>query len=242
MNTTPKPPAPLTAADLMTRDVVTVPQQLPAADAAQVLLARSISGVPVVDDRGRCVGVFSATDFARLAETGFRPEALLSSTALRARTTADAFAAALATTVTLVPDLYGAPPSTLLAVASQSGRRRVMLVAHNPGMTELAEALSGGGIGEMPTCAVARFRWDDDDWAVVGAVDGALLLLVGSARAFRTRLASLNVHLPLFLRGCEAGSTGLLIGSPWDGMRGKRDFLGGVRARPPVRLLGSCPQ
>ena len=108
---------------------------------------------------------------ARLAETGFRPEALLSSTALRARTTADAFAAALATTVTLVPDLYGAPPSTLLAVASQSGRRRVMLVAHNPGMTELAEALSGGGVGEMPTCAVARFRWDDDDWAVVGAVD-----------------------------------------------------------------------
>ncbi|AZC14421.1 MULTISPECIES: histidine phosphatase family protein [unclassified Microbacterium] len=108
---------------------------------------------------------------ARLAETGFRPDALLSSTAVRARTTAEAFAAALETAVTLVPDLYGAPPATLLATASTSGALRVMLVAHNPGMAELADALSGGRIGEMPTCAVARFRWDDDDWAVVGAVD-----------------------------------------------------------------------
>ncbi|WP_322411747.1 SixA phosphatase family protein [Microbacterium invictum] len=110
---------------------------------------------------------------ARLAETGFRPDALLSSTAVRARTTADAFAAALGAELTLDPDLYGAPPSTLLATAGRSGAARVMVVAHNPGMTELAEALSGGGIGEMPTCAVARFRWDDDDWAVVGAVDPA---------------------------------------------------------------------
>ena len=89
----------------------------------------------------------------RLAETGFRPDALLSSTALRARTTAEAFAAALESTVTLVPDLYGAPPSTLLTTASGSGALRVMLVAHNPGMAELVDTLSGGRIGEMPTCA-----------------------------------------------------------------------------------------
>jgi CBS domain-containing protein len=59
----------LTAADLMTRDVVTVPQHLPASEAAQVLLSKSISGVPVVDDHGRCVGILSATDFTRIAET-----------------------------------------------------------------------------------------------------------------------------------------------------------------------------
>lgn len=56
-----------TAEDLMTRDVVTVPRHLPAAEAAQILVSRAITGVPVVDEENRCLGVFCATDFARLA-------------------------------------------------------------------------------------------------------------------------------------------------------------------------------
>ena len=42
-----------------------------------------------------------------------------------------------------------------------------MVVAHDPGMSVLAARLSGDRIEHMPTCAVATFTWDEDDWDVV---------------------------------------------------------------------------
>jgi phosphohistidine phosphatase len=44
------------------------------------------------------------------------------------------------------------------------------VVAHDPGMSVLAGWLSDDGIAHMPTCAVARFEWDDDDWDVASSV------------------------------------------------------------------------
>ena len=58
-----------------------------------------------------------------------------------------------------------------LAAAVARGVDAVMVVAHDPGMTVLAERLSGGGIGHMTTCAVATFRWESADWDVATAVD-----------------------------------------------------------------------
>ncbi|PZU49789.1 MAG: phosphohistidine phosphatase [Microbacterium sp.] len=110
---------------------------------------------------------------ARLKDSGIRLDALLSSTALRARTTAAFFAAAFARDPELDPELYGAPASVLLASAAARGADAVAIVAHDPGMTVLAERLSGGGIGHMPTCGVATFRWDTPEWAVATAIDPA---------------------------------------------------------------------
>ena len=45
-------------------------------------------------------------------------------------------------------------------------RRPILLVAHDPGLSDLAFQLSGGGIEHMPSCAIARFRWDDDTRAL----------------------------------------------------------------------------
>ena len=137
--------------------------------------AKSDWGDPALPDHDRPLndrGLRDAPRMARaLAETGFRPEVILSSTALRARTTAEAFGAESGVAVSLEPDLYGAAARTLLAAAAASGAMKVMVVAHDPGMTDLAEQLSGGGIAHMPTCAVATFTWDEDDWQVVDAVD-----------------------------------------------------------------------
>lgn len=58
---------PLTARDLMSRDVETVPADLPLRDAVTRLARRGVHGAPVVDADGRCVGVLSATDVARWA-------------------------------------------------------------------------------------------------------------------------------------------------------------------------------
>lgn len=108
-----------------------------------------------------------------LAETGFRPDRIISSTALRARTTAADFAAEFGLEVQLDAELYGAPASTLLRVAAASGAPSVMIVAHDPGMSVLAGRLSDDGITQMPTCAVATFTWDEDDWDVASAVPPA---------------------------------------------------------------------
>ncbi len=137
--------------------------------------AKSDWGDPGLDDHDRPLNERGRRDAPvmarRLADTGFRPARILSSSALRARTTAQVFGEALGATVELDEGLYGAPGSRLLAAASGSGVADVMVVAHDPGMTVLAERLSGGGIGAMPTCAVATFVWDTDDWDVATAVD-----------------------------------------------------------------------
>ncbi|TDN92274.1 histidine phosphatase family protein [Microbacterium sp. BK668] len=108
---------------------------------------------------------------ARLAGTGFRADAILSSTALRASTTAGFFGQALGVPVERQERLYGAPASLLLRAGAERGVGSVVVVAHDPGMTVLAGQLSDGGIGHMPTCAVATFVWDEDDWEVATAVD-----------------------------------------------------------------------
>lgn len=121
-----------------------------------------------LNDRGRRDAPVLAR---RLADTGFRPGAILASTAVRAQSTAAAFAEALGVEVESQEQLYGASARTLLAAAAERGASDVVVVAHDPGMTVLAESLSGGGIGHMPTCAVATFRWDTDDWDVATSVD-----------------------------------------------------------------------
>jgi len=63
-----KPLQALTAADLMTPDVIRLPEDMPLRDAARLLLRNQIGGAPVVDAQGKCVGVFSAIDFLRLSE------------------------------------------------------------------------------------------------------------------------------------------------------------------------------
>jgi CBS domain-containing protein len=63
-----KPLSALTAADVMSRDVVRIPQDMPLRDAGRLLLQERISGAPVVDARGNCVGVLSALDLLRCAD------------------------------------------------------------------------------------------------------------------------------------------------------------------------------
>lgn len=141
--------------------------------------AKSDWGDPGLDDhdrplnaRGRGDAPAAARRLAsRLAASGIGVEALLTSTALRAATTAGFFGAELGLEPEPDPDLYGASARTLLDAAAARGARSVMVVAHDPGMTVLAERLSGGGIGHMPTCAVATFRWDTSDWEVATALD-----------------------------------------------------------------------
>lgn len=57
----------LTAGDLMSRDLVSVSHETPLREAGRLLLLHQISGVPVVEPGGTCVGVLSTTDLLRWA-------------------------------------------------------------------------------------------------------------------------------------------------------------------------------
>lgn len=60
-----KPLLDLTAGDLMSRDVTTIPTNMSMPAAARLLWQAGLSGAPVVDTDKRCVGVLSAADFLR---------------------------------------------------------------------------------------------------------------------------------------------------------------------------------
>ncbi|RWR21585.1 phosphohistidine phosphatase [Microbacterium enclense] len=118
-----------------------------------------------LNDRGRR----DAPAMARaVLRRGVRPEVLLSSTAVRARTTADAFAEEFEVDVTEDAALYLAEPDGLLDAARSSGAREVMVVAHDPGMSELVSRLAAREV-RMVTSAVAIFTWHEGEWTDVGS-------------------------------------------------------------------------
>ena len=113
-----------------------------------------------------------------LAARRILPDILIHSGAARAKETAEIFAAAWRGKVELQedPGLYDASLTTLLAHtrALADTHKRVGLVGHNPGLGELATALTGSGAdpdlrrlaAKYPTGAVAVLdfsikRWDD---------------------------------------------------------------------------------
>jgi len=67
---TRKPLLALTAADVMSRDVLAIPRQMSLRAAAHQMVQARVSGAPVVDEQGRCVGVLSMTDLARWLDRG----------------------------------------------------------------------------------------------------------------------------------------------------------------------------
>ena len=74
MHAATKPFLTLTAADLMTAPVLTIPHETSLREAARLLSGSSISGAPVVDADGRCLGVLSSSDFITWAKTGGEAE------------------------------------------------------------------------------------------------------------------------------------------------------------------------
>jgi CBS domain-containing protein len=60
----------MNAADVMTRNVVSVGADTPVREAIRLMLDRQVSGLPVVDDGGKLVGILTEGDLLRRGETG----------------------------------------------------------------------------------------------------------------------------------------------------------------------------
>jgi predicted transcriptional regulator len=59
----------LCASDIMSRNILMIRREMSLQGAARLLSRAGVSGAPVVDDQGRCVGVLTATDFMHSVET-----------------------------------------------------------------------------------------------------------------------------------------------------------------------------
>lgn len=119
-----------------------------------------------LNDRGRRDAPVMAR---RLLRQGVRPTVLLSSSALRAQQTAEAFGRVFETEVVVQPELYLAAPPMILAAARAAGADEVMVVAHDPGMSALVSRLAERD-ERMVTCAVAVFTWHDGTWDDIDAL------------------------------------------------------------------------
>lgn len=108
----------------------------------------------------------------RLAKRGVKPDLIMSSPAMRALATAEVIAKVLnfkRKDIVVNDRLYAAQADDLLGVIQELGNKleHVMLVGHNPELTELAYHLSHE-ITDMPTCAIAEFTFDAKSWSDIG--------------------------------------------------------------------------
>ena len=117
---------------------------------------------------------------ARLAARDERPSLILTSTAVRARATARLLADALGYPREFLHSdraLYHADPDQILAVVAQQDDafEHILLVGHNPGLTQLANALVPDlRLANVPTAGVVAIALDILAWRDVTRATGQL--------------------------------------------------------------------
>lgn len=134
--------------------------------------AKSSWKQPALDDHDRPLSPRGARDAPRmgalLRRRGLTPDLIVSSTAVRARTTADRVAdrSGCGGVVRLDRRLYLARPETIASVAGGlgGGAARLLVVGHNPGLEELVARLTGAA-EILPTAALAQVRLPIDAWS-----------------------------------------------------------------------------
>jgi phosphohistidine phosphatase len=133
----------------------------------------------------------------RLGTEDLRPDIALVSPSARTRETWDLAQGSLHDVAVSFEDrIYEAPAEQLLAVLREADgvvadgpAERVLLVGHNPGISELAHVLTGTGEGldrllrGMPTAALAVIDFDVEAWREIRPGEGRLADFVTPATA-----------------------------------------------------------
>ncbi len=112
----------------------------------------------------------------RLKEKLMVPEYIVTSPALRARTTAEIFADHLGLPVPATnKSIFEANEKTLLKIINDLPDQYnfVALVGHNPGIAYILQYLTGAAM-EVHTSAVALIDFETDDWASISRGLGTL--------------------------------------------------------------------
>jgi len=144
--------------------------------------AKSSWDDPYLDDHDRPLnerGLRNAPEMGkRLQGSGIRPEFWISSTALRAITTAKIIASQIGFSgeqIQRSKDLYHASATELqkFIAGLDDAIDSAILFGHNPGMTSLVANLYGLTIDNIPTCGVVHIHFEDDTWSAVSSAPPA---------------------------------------------------------------------
>lgn len=116
-----------------------------------------------------------------LKKMEIKPELILTSSALRARTTADIFASVLqypAAEVFSDSDLYLANIHNFLKQANliEDKIDCTFIFSHNPGISEFACFLTGEALTDMPTCGIYGIQLNVNRWREVKSGIGKTIL------------------------------------------------------------------
>ena len=139
---------------------------------------------PALDDHARPLNDRGQRDAPRMGDwlrsEGYVPQALLCSSALRTRQTAEGLA--LGPEPVILDGLYHASPDRLLSALEKRTENRVAIIAHNPGIGDLAARLAArppdnARFRSYPTLATTVLDFDATDWREIGK---------GTVIAFRT--------------------------------------------------------
>lgn len=107
----------------------------------------------------------------RMLEHGIRPSLIVSSSATRAWSTAKIIAKAINYPREFLQkeeSLYLASLDRILdvVVAQDNGFNNLMIVGHNPGLTDFANFLVPGLTNNLPTAGVVSVEIEQDDWSL----------------------------------------------------------------------------
>ncbi len=116
----------------------------------------------------------------RMKAAGIRPSLIISSPAKRAWSTAKLVAAEITYPKEFLqrePDLYHATTDRLFEVIARQdeGFNNLLLVGHNPGLTELSNKLVPGLTSNLPTAGLVSVLIDTDTWELRGRKSVELL-------------------------------------------------------------------
>ena len=145
--------------------------------------AKSSWGDRELTDQDRPLNSRGLTDIpkmsARLREKS-AVQAIISSTAVRAFSTAKLMGEGIgipAESVSSKAEMYLSGPLKLLEVVRQLDDMltEVMLVGHNPTITEFVNSMTGGNISNVPTCGLVTLKLNGDTWTEA-AFDEAKLI------------------------------------------------------------------
>ena len=136
-----------------------------------------------LDDRDRPLNKRGQRDAPmmgqRLQEKPARPSLILTSPAKRARQTARLIAREIGYPLEFLQtehELYLASPETILEVIAgqDNSFNDIVVCGHNPGITDLANRLSGASIDNVPTCGMVYLEADVNDWSQLGTAPCSL--------------------------------------------------------------------
>ncbi len=149
-----------------------------------ILLARHAKSswkYPELEDYDRSLnkrGKRDAPFMGKILEQKYiMPDLIVSSHALRAKLTAEAYAESLGfpiENIILDEELYMAELSgiTRLIFSLENSVETVLLVGHNPGLTTFANFIVGSKIDNIPTCGILGVVFSFNDWKSVSKGSG----------------------------------------------------------------------